>query len=104
MHQLGTSISTKKLGVNGAPDVDMGTRSSWDFQNQYYLPIDGTLGPNDTVRTRCVWNNPSDTTVSYGSRTEDEMCFSFTMYWPKITNPLWSWPSIPLRTICHPTQ
>jgi hypothetical protein len=104
MHKLGAAISTTKLGQGGDPDQDMGSRSTWDFQNQYYIPVGATLGPNDTVRTRCVWNNPGDTTVSFGSRTEDEMCFGFTMYWPKITSPTWSWASIPLHTKCRPTQ
>jgi hypothetical protein len=104
MHQLGKAISTTRIGTNGAPDIDMGSRSDWDFQNQYYIPIQGLLEPNDLVRTRCVWNNPTDTTVSFGSRSIDEMCFSFTMYWPKITNPHWSWASIPLHTQCRPTQ
>jgi hypothetical protein len=29
--------------------------------------------------------------VSFGQDTEDEMCYSFTAYYPKITSAGWSW-------------
>jgi hypothetical protein len=40
--------------------------------------------PGDTVRSRCAWKNDGDTSIHFGENTSDEMCFSFTMYWPKL--------------------
>ena len=45
----------------------------------------------DTIRTRCVWKNPTDAPISFGQETSDEMCYSFTVYYPRITVPVWSW-------------
>jgi hypothetical protein len=103
MHQLGSSISTTRLATATEPAEDLGARTAWDFGNQYFEPIDATLNPGDTVRTRCVWKNAGDTAVTFGETTEDEMCFSFTMYWPRITTPGWSWGTLPLLTHCQPT-
>jgi hypothetical protein len=100
MHQLGRSIGTKRLAGPGGPEQDLGGHPSWDFQNQVYLPINGTIRGGDTVRTRCVWQNDGDTPVGFGEATEDEMCFSFTMYWPRI-NVSWAMPTA--LSSCRPT-
>jgi hypothetical protein len=91
MHQLGTAISTVKVDANGAAGAPLGAQLRWDFQNQVYMPIDATIAGGDTVRTRCAWENPGDTAVTFGERTEDEMCFSFTMFWPRVDDPSWHW-------------
>jgi hypothetical protein len=84
MHQIGTSIATTlSPGGTGAP-VDLGAKPHWDFQAQTYVPIDATLSGGDVVSTRCVWNNPTDKAISFGPYTEDEMCFSFTMFYPRV--------------------
>jgi hypothetical protein len=103
LHTLGTTIQTTKLAPGGAAGVSLGGQSSWDFQNQVYQPIDAVVAAGDTVRTRCAWTNTRDTTVTYGPWTSDEMCYSFTMYWPKITSGSWSWET-PLASQCSPTQ
>ena len=84
-------------------EADLGGRPTWDFQSQFYQPVSADLAPGDVVRTRCVWNNDGDTMVHFGETTEDEMCFSFTMYWPRVTAPQWTWGTVPLLTHCHPT-
>jgi hypothetical protein len=101
MHKLGRSISSVALpGGTGAP-VDLGTVSSWSFGSQAWLPISDVLQPYDVVKTHCAWQNPTDTAVSYGELTADEMCFSFVMYYPKITNPQWSWALPALYSTCQ---
>jgi hypothetical protein len=42
--------------------------------------------------------------VKFGENTEDEMCFSFMSYYPKINFPLWSWMTPSLLSACHATQ
>jgi hypothetical protein len=103
MHQIGTSIATTVLpGGTGAP-VDLGAKSHWDFQSQTYEPIDATLKAGDVVSTRCAWSNPTDKAVSFGPYTEDEMCFSFTMYYPRVSSsPSWMLPAESSR--CTPTK
>jgi hypothetical protein len=103
MHQLGASIAVTRVATASEPEEDLGARTAWDFGNQYYEPVDAVLNPGDTVRTRCVWKNDGDTMVTFGETTQDEMCFSFTMYWPRITAPGWTWATPPLMTQCHPT-
>ncbi|MFT3765235.1 MAG: peptidylglycine alpha-amidating monooxygenase [Minicystis sp.] len=81
MHKLGTSIWTK-LDPGGAA-VDLGTNAPWDFNNQPFIPIDAAIHPGDTIETRCAWKNNTPNEVKFGENTEDEMCFSFTMYYPR---------------------
>jgi cytochrome c551/c552 len=91
MHKFGTLISTvNKPGGTGAP-VDLGTRNPWDFNTQYWNSLNATISAGDVVSTRCAWNNPGDTDVHFGENTEDEMCFSFALYYPKITAAQWNW-------------
>jgi hypothetical protein len=61
-------------------------------------------GAGDTVRTRCAWTNPSDTNVHFGENTEDEMCFTFEIYYPKITAAQWSWAVPAYTSKCSPTR
>jgi cytochrome c551/c552 len=97
MHELGTAIDTKLYpGGTGTP-VDLGSAPKWDFQTQYWLPLTAELKANDVVKTRCAWKNTTGQKVKFGENTEDEMCYSFTMYYPKIDSALWSW-QIPAYT------
>jgi hypothetical protein len=41
--------------------------------------------------------------VKFGENTEDEMCFTFTMYYPAITTAGWSWMLPALGSKCSPT-
>jgi hypothetical protein len=91
MHKLGKTIATTLVpGAGGAP-IDLGKQMSWDFNTQLWFPITATVANGDTIETRCAWNNPSDQAVSFGTSTTEEMCYSFTAYYPKIQSPVWSW-------------
>jgi hypothetical protein len=103
MHTLGTSIQTRTVPTDGSAGVSLGGQTNWDFQNQVYQPINGLVRGGDTIRTRCVWKNDRDTTVTFGERTADEMCYSFTMYWPRITSSQWSWAAPTALSRCTPT-
>jgi hypothetical protein len=103
MHQLGTSIATSLTKKGASAPQDIGSRTAWDFGNQPYEAISATLGAGDTVTTRCAWKNPSDKSVGFGPYTEDEMCFSFMMYYPKIQSTQWSWMMPAIRSSCAPT-
>jgi DNA-binding FadR family transcriptional regulator/mono/diheme cytochrome c family protein len=100
MHELGRSIETTAFPVDGG-SVDLGSQPNWNFGEQGWIPISDVLAPGDVVETRCTWVNTTDQTVGFGETTADEMCFSFTMYYPKITDPAWNWALPALYSTCH---
>lgn len=91
MHKLGVAMSTKLTPKAGGADADMGTMSTFSFDNQAWLPIDVVSKSGDTVHTKCSWVNDRGETVPFGEKTANEMCYSFTMYYPRIKSDLWSW-------------
>jgi len=91
MHQLGVSMKTELTPASGGPKVDMGTLPTFDFESQAWLPIDATVAAGDVITTTCSWKNNTGAEVRFGERTADEMCYSFTLYYPRIQLPLWSW-------------
>ncbi|MBK6697618.1 MAG: peptidylglycine alpha-amidating monooxygenase [Myxococcales bacterium] len=97
-HQLGTSISTTLR--RGTQAIDLGTRSPWNFQNQEWSPIAAVTQTGDKIETRCEWVNGGTEAVSYGEKTLDEMCYSFTLYYPRRTAPDWSWDVPAKATTC----
>ncbi len=104
MHKLGTAIETTQLPADGSAPVSLGRQAQWDFNNQLWFGIGTTAKPGDTIRTRCAWANPTDTAVRFGEKTEDEMCYSFTMYYPKISVGAWNWQAPAFASSCRNTQ
>lgn len=98
MHRLGKRISATLLPKG----IDLGSRSPWTYTNQYWTPIPpgAVTRVGDSVQVRCAWDNPGGTDVSYGEGAGDEMCSSFTIYYPEVPQP---WASdFPLqRSHCH---
>ncbi len=91
MHKLGTAMSTTLTPKDGGPEVDLGTMPTFSFDSQAWLPIDATTKSGDTIRTKCSWVNGTGEPVGFGEKTADEMCYSFTMYYPRIKASVWSW-------------
>jgi hypothetical protein len=84
MHQLGTHFITElRRGGSASASETLVEVAPWDFNNQttYWHP-DVVLQPGDSLVTRCTYDNPGDNTVSFGERTEDEMCFNFVTAYP----------------------
>lgn len=84
MHQLGRRFVTDLLpGGTGAPE-NMVTIDAWNFGDQIAYTYDPPriINPGDALRTTCTYSNPGADTVSFGERTEDEMCFNFMMVYP----------------------
>jgi hypothetical protein len=84
MHELGTSFTTEIIpGGTGTPE-NLVTVSPWSFDSQSAYPHDPprVINPGDAVRTTCTYSNPGASTVTFGERTEDEMCFNFMMVYP----------------------
>jgi hypothetical protein len=92
MHKLGSSMKTELIPASGGAPIDLGTMPKFDFASQSWLPIKNAVtAGGDKIVTTCGWKNDRGVEVSYGEKTEDEMCYSFTMYYPRIQSALWSW-------------
>lgn len=86
MHTLGTSFRTEVLRQGREDQIEMLVDiPHWDFNSQTsYPPAGGALviQPGDVLRTTCVYDNAGSDTVTFGERTEDEMCFNFIAAFP----------------------
>ena len=71
-----------RLGVwSGGPDVDPGNDFNNQLTYQWLEPID--FKPGDTLEYACTWDNSTgDAVVKYGERTDEEMCYFFTIVGP----------------------
>jgi hypothetical protein len=87
MHRLGKRIGTSLSRAVGEPIADLGTRDPWTYATQYWSPVQATMGTGDRVTTRCAWDNPGSAPVGFGETAVDEMCWSFTMYYPEVKGP-----------------
>lgn len=100
MHKLGTAMTTV-LERGGDPPVDLGSVSSWSFDNQLWFAIDAETKTGDVIRTKCTWKNGTGEPVGFGEKTAEEMCYSFTLYYPRIQASLWSWAAPALASKCE---
>ena len=85
MHELGIRIRADILrGGDPARSETLVEVDPWDFdaQTSYWHAPGTTLMPGDAVVTRCTYSNPTGSTVGFGLRTEDEMCFNFVLAYP----------------------
>ncbi|EYF04495.1 monooxygenase [Chondromyces apiculatus] len=103
MHKLGTQISTTLYPGGDGAAVNLGAANPWNFESQAWTELSTVLKPGDVVSTRCAWNNPTPSTVSFGEDTSDEMCFGFVMYYPKIEFQQWHWGLPALGSSCTDT-
>jgi hypothetical protein len=85
MHELGESLTTEILrGGDEAAKEPLVAVDGWNFNNQIYHPHSPAVpvNPGDVLRTTCTYDNDSDTAVTVGEGTGDEMCFNFALVYP----------------------
>lgn len=86
MHQRGVSLRTEVLRQGREDRIEMLVDvPRWDFESQTSYPAPGgalVIEPGDVLRTTCVYDNMGGDTVTFGERTEDEMCFNFLSAFP----------------------
>jgi len=102
MHGFGRSMTHTLHPRNGTP-IELAKETAWDPNNQSWYPIDATLKPGDRVSTRCGWVNTTDDPVYFGDASLDEMCYAFTMYYPRIVDPQWNWSLPAQQAACTPS-
>lgn len=95
MHKLGVGMSTIRTPADASGPVDLGTVNNWSFDSQAWLSATTTLAANDKITTTCTWTNTTGGPVDFGEKTTEEMCYSFTLYYPKVPDigglGIWSW-------------
>ena len=101
MHGIGASLRNEAQPKGGGAALDLGVADPFSFDAQAWLPVRATIGAGDSVVTTCRWKNTRPTSVSFGERTEDEMCYSFSMYYPRIDLPGWTWLAPALGSTCE---
>lgn len=83
MHGRGRKLKTEVLrGGSEATIETLVDEQAFDFQSQKSHPSSMVIMPGDVLRTSCTYDNASDTRVTFGEKTEDEMCFDFLTVWP----------------------
>jgi hypothetical protein len=83
MHKLGAQFQTK---LGGQTIYDQ----PWKFDAQtlaMFAPAPA-VAASDTIEMRCIFNNPTDTAVSFGLSTNDEMCFGAFYYTPAVQDEI----------------
>jgi hypothetical protein len=83
MHRLGRKLTTDIWrGGSDSDRTSLVNVQRWNFEQQTTYPIDVVINPGDKLVTTCEFDNPTDKRVTFGERTEDEMCFNFVAVWP----------------------
>lgn len=80
MHLLGRRMTIERLAADGA--VEILHDRPFAFVEQRIYPTDWVLAPGDRVRTTCHYENATEAEVGFGQRTDEEMCYAFTVAYP----------------------
>lgn len=83
MHEYGRAFRTTLERLGGGTEVVTDV-PVFDFESQGMVAIEPEIvvNPGDTLRSTCVFDNPTDQTVHFGEGTSDEMCFNFVLAYP----------------------
>ena len=87
MHRTGMHAKMVLNRMGGTPMVLHDAAFSFDDQQKYSLPEDGSavdvqVKAGDTITTTCTYSNDTNSLITFGTNTENEMCFFFTIAWP----------------------
>jgi hypothetical protein len=80
MHTKGRHMKAVINRAGGAPEVLHDEPFDFNYQIAYEPPAPVVLEPGDTITTTCTYGSPA----SFGSGTNDEMCYFFVMYYPRL--------------------
>jgi hypothetical protein len=80
MHQLGVHAKFTIQRANGMTEVIHD--KPFNFEEQTTHSIEVKVNNGDKITTTCIYKNPTSQSVSFGTNTQDEMCFNFALYYP----------------------
>jgi len=80
MHLRGKRSTLRLDRANGMQQVVLDEPFSFESQKSYDVPI--SLMPGDSLVSSCYFDNPSNTVVTVGNSTMDEMCNQFVIAYP----------------------
>lgn len=83
MHQLGSRFAATVVRADGS-EHDLVTLDGWAFESQFVYETPFELVPGDSIVTRCEYENLTNRPVTFGTGTEDEMCFNFVYHTPPL--------------------
>jgi hypothetical protein len=89
MHQTGVHSKAILTRAGGAPQTLIDGPFAFTEQRAVSLaPADGSakdllMNAGDTITTTCTFDNETAAPISFGEDTQDEMCFFFTLAWPR---------------------
>jgi hypothetical protein len=79
MHLKGKHMTAEITRADGTKE--MLHDEPFDFQNQHSYNVRTTVMPGDSIETTCEYTEPA----RFGEGTMDEMCYAFTLYYPKLS-------------------
>jgi hypothetical protein len=74
MHELGTALKLEVADSTGAYN-EVYSRDPYSFNNQYIDTLPLSVPKGAKTRITCTYANTTDSVVTYGETTSDEMCF-----------------------------
>jgi hypothetical protein len=92
MHTLGVAFDGRVKRKDGSEEV-LAETEFYSFYDQITYPKQVAVQPGDKVITTCTWDNPTSDIVPFGEATNQEMCFNFVSYYPRIASMNWILPS-----------
>jgi hypothetical protein len=79
MHKHGETLALTRV-TDGAADVLY--QADWSFDDQPVAPVSLTLSAEDRVRLDCTHSNPTESAVTWGESSDQEMCAAVLYYTP----------------------
>jgi hypothetical protein len=81
MHKAGRRMKVIINRKNGTKETL--NDQPFDFNAQIRYPKDDViLKPGDSIDTTCYYDNDGTSSIPFGEKTSDEMCFGFITAWP----------------------
>jgi mono/diheme cytochrome c family protein len=81
-HRLAHHMKFTVQKASGESIVMLDADFNYEEQGSYELKMPVSLASGDKVITTCMFTNDTNSTVTFGENTEDEMCFNFAVYYP----------------------
>lgn len=84
-HEAGRGLAIRQFrgGNELLPPVDINLNYDFDYQQVNIIPR-RVIEPNDRLTLECFYDNVHNETIVGGESTQEEMCFGFIYYYPRL--------------------